>query len=555
MLKKIVLSWALTAALALSMAPALAAEPALGVFDLARYVPFNVNAFISVSTDDAHLDALDGLLGRVSSVARELDVPTVPSTIREAWGIGLEGENAALIESALAWSGDAFAIASDTTDSGVSQSAVIVPLVDRAAAERDLLGPNADAVRLDPVGRFDIYYIEQQNRYLMFASDLLYITSGLSIAEVQVLAGEDYPRLSGVTGYIEGVSALPEERYNVGLYLDARRLIETEATLNNVTGSAQAKAVLDGALAIGATVLDESTLTLDAVLVPAERAPRPLALNPDFARYIPGEMGATIHGADLAALINNLLDAARTDSGDDPRAVLDSLFQMIGIEFSSLFSWTKGDYALYARVDLRPALSGFFATPPDLRDLPNALDVGIVVEAVNPAEAQGFADLVAELLRASSGNVDNFRVRAETINGVVVTVASISVPLDDIGTATFDFGFGASDEVFAFGTLDAVRAIFNDGPGLPLQLAYIDSSRYHLPDATTRWVLDGATAVNAGALVYMASLEGLPSEVMSAGRFQMLIDRLTRFLRHAHISTAVNREGHTILRATITLGE
>ena len=151
--------------------------------------------------------------------------------------MGLNNGNTAQIESALAWSGDAFAIATDTTDSGMSQSAVIVPLVDRAAAERDLLGANPDAVRLDPSGRFAIYYIEEQDRYLMFASDLLYITSGLSIAEVQVLAGEDYPRLRGVSEYIESVSALPEERYNVGLYLDARRLIETEAALNNAATS------------------------------------------------------------------------------------------------------------------------------------------------------------------------------------------------------------------------------------------------------------------------------------------------------------------------------
>jgi hypothetical protein len=555
MLKKLVLLWALAAALVTSIGPALAAEPALGVFDLARYVPFNVSAFISVSTDDTHLAALDGLLGRVNAVTRDLGLPSVPSNIRDALGIGLNNGNTAQIESALAWSGDAFAIATDTTDSGMSQSAVIVPLVNRAAAERDILGANPDAVRLDPSGRFAIYYIEEQDRYLMFASDLLYITSGLSIAEVQVLAGEDYPRLSGVTGYVESVSALPEERYNIGLYLDARRLIETEAALNNAAGSAQVKAVLDGALAIGATVLNTDTLTLDAVLVPAEPASPPLTLNPDFARYISGEMGATIHGADLAALINNLLDAARTDPGTDPRVVLNSLFQMMGIEFSSLFSWTKGDYALYARADLRVALPGFFANPPDLRDLPDALDFGVVIEAVNPDEARAFADSLAEVLRSSADTADNLLVREETINGVAVTIVSLATVMDEVGTVTFEFGLGVSGDVFAFGTLDAVRAIFSGGPGLPLQLAYIDSGRYHLPDATTLWVLDGATAVNAGALVYMANLSGLPSDVMTAAQFQTLIDRLTRFVRHATISTAVNDDGYTVLRATITLGE
>jgi hypothetical protein len=555
MLKKLVLFWMLAAALAISLAPALAAEPALGVFDLARYVPFNVNAFISVSTDDAHLATLDGLLGRVNAVTRDLGLPPAPSNIREALSVAIDIGNSAQIESALAWSGDAFAIAVADNQRGAAQYVVVVPLVDRAAAERDILGASPEMEQLSSTGRFDAYYIPLTDRYFLFASDLLIITNGLAPAEVEILSLEEYPRLSGVSEYVEAVRALPEESYNIGMYLDARRLIETEAALNSAASSGQAKAALDGALAIGATVLDGETLTLDAALVPAEPAMQPLALNPEFARFIPGGMGASIHGADLAALINNLLDAARTDPGTDPRAVLNGVFQMMGLEFSSLFSWTKGDYALYARADLRVALPGFFANPPDLRDLPDAFDFGVVIEAVNPDEAQAFADSLAELMRSTAETADNLRVREETINGVAVTVASIDTALDSGGAMTFEFGVGVSNEVFAFGTLDAVRAIFDGGPGLPLQIAYIDSARYWLPDATTRWVFDGGTIVNAGAMAYLFSLNNFPSEVMPGLVFQTVIDRLTRFVRHATISTAVNDDGTTLLRATITLGE
>lgn len=555
MFKRLVLLLALAAALAISLAPVRAAEPALGVFDLARYVPFNVSAFISISTDDAHLAALDGLMAKVNTVSRDLGLSTRETNIMEVFGLSLNNGNSAPIESALAWSGDAFAIAVNDSESGETQYVVAVPLVDRGAAERDIIGANPNAGTSSRSGRFDVYRIESQNRFLLFSSDLLLIADGLEPAEVEVLSMEEYPRLSGVTEYIEAVSALPEERYNIGLYLDARRLIETEASLNDTAGSAQVKAALDGSLAIGATVLNGDTLTLDAALVPDEPSAPPLALNPDFARYIPGGMGATVHGADLAALINNLLDAARTDPGTDPRAVLNSAFQMMGLEFSSLFSWTKGDYALYARADLSPAIPGLFATPPDLRDLPDTLDFGVVIEAVNPDEARAFADSLAELLRSTAETADNLRVRDETINGVAVTVASIDSAVGNGGMVTFEFGVGASNEVFAFGTLDAVRAIFDGGPGLPLQMAYIDSSRYWLPESTTRWVLDGATAVNAGALAYLASLNGIPADAMTVVEFQLVIHRLTRFVRHAHISTVVNDDGYTVLRATITLGE
>lgn len=553
MLKKLVLFLALASMLVIGLTPALAAEPALGVFDLARYVPFNVSAFISVSTDDAHLAALDGLRERADMLVRDLRMSAdPPMDITRTLDALLDESTVAMLERALAWSGDTFAFASDTTGSGVSQSALIVPLVDRAAAERDVLGAEPDAVRLDPAGRFDIYHVERQDRYLMFASDLLYMTSGMSIAEVHVLAGEDYPRLSGMTEYIEAVSALPEERYNIGLYLDARRLIETEAALNNAAGSAQAKAVLDGALAIGATILNSDTLTLDAAFVPDEPAMPPLALNPDFAVHIPSAMGASIHGADLAALINNLLVAARTESADDPREVLNGVLGMMGLELDRQLRWLKGDYALYARADLSPALRGLLASPADFSGLPQAFEFGVVIEAVNPDEAQAFAAAIAEMLRISARNADNLRLRDETINGVPVTVASVDAAIDGGGTVTFDLGIGVSDEVFAFGTLNSVRAVFDGSPGLPFQTTYSDSATYWLPDSTMRWVLDGATAVNA---VAYAALPTVVGPMPTSFQVERIINRLTRFVRYATISAAVSDDGYTLLRATITLGE
>ena len=92
------------------------------------------------------------------------------------------------------------------------------------------------------------------------------------------------------------------------------------------------------------------------------------------------------------------------------------------------------------------------------------------------------------------------------------------------------------------------------GPGHPPGFAAL-SGALEGEFPTTRWVLDGTTAVNAGALIYLASVDGPPSSVATAAQFQTFIDRLTRFLRFAHISTAVNDDGNTILRATITLGE
>jgi hypothetical protein len=551
MLKKFVLFLVLASTLSIGLIPALAAEPALGVFDLARFVPFNVSAFISVSTEDSHIAALDDLRVRTDTLIRDVRLSVDPMDVTGMIDQLLDDSAVKSLEAALAWSGDAFAFASDTTDSGVSQSALIVPLVDRAAAERDILSANPTAARLDPAGRFDIYYVEQQNRYLMIASDLLYITNGLGMTEVQVLAGEDYPRLSGVTEYIEAVSALPEDRYNIGMYLDARRLIETEAALNNATGSTQVKAVLDGTLAVGATILNGDTLTLDAAFVPDEPALPPLSINPEFASHIPSTMGASIHGADLAALINNLLAVASTGSEDDPREVLSGVLGMMGLELDNQLRWLKGDYALYASADLGPALRGLLASPADYSGLPQAFQFGVVIEAVSDEEAQAFTAAIVEMLQISARNADNLRVRDETINGVPVTVASIDAALNG-GIVTFDLGIGVSDDVFAFGSLEAVRAVFDGSPGLPFQTAYIDSSRYFLPDATMVWVLDGATAVNVAAF---AALPNVVGTMPTSFQVDRLTNRLARFLRYATISAAVTDEGYTVLRATITIGE
>jgi hypothetical protein len=262
-------------------------------------------------------------------------------------------------------------------------------------------------------------------------------------------------------------------------------------------------------------------------------------------------MGASIHGADLASLINNLLAVARTDSEDDPRDVLDGVLGMMGLKLDNQLRWLKGDYALYASADLRPALRGLLASPADFSGLPQAFEFGLVIEAVNLEEAQAFTAAIADMLRISARNADNLHVRDETINGVPVTVASVDAAVDG-GIVTFDLGLGVSDDVFAFGTLDAVRAVFDDSPGLPFQMAYSDSATYWLPESTMRWVLDGATASNVIAFAGLTSVVG---PMPTSFQVERIINRLTRFVRHATISAAVNDDGYTILRATITLGE
>jgi hypothetical protein len=541
----------LTAAAALAFG-ATAADPAGGVFALARYVPFNADAYVAVALDDSHLTALDGLIGRIDRLAGDLGFPAaVPPTVRELLaGIFSDGDQND-VDTKLAWAGEAIAMATSERDaSGATQSLLIVPLDDRAAAEADAVADQPRAVFDGVVGRFTLYRLSG-SQYMLIADDVLILANGVVRAGAVMLAEENYPRLSDVTQYATAVSTLPTDGYTLGLYLNARRLIEGEATF----GTEQAKAALEASVAAGGKLLDGETLTLDAAVVPDVPFEPPLTINPDFAHFVPGTLGASIHGADLAAIVNTAIDVADVSSEQDVRGVVSSTFQMLGLDFDGFFRWAKGDFALFASLDMTPPL---FAEPRDLSAVPQGIEAGIVVEAVDPQQAQDFARGLIAVLRVSVAQVETLRLREEDVNGTAVSVIEVDTTTPSGSTATFELGIAATDAVFVFGTIGAVRDVLSGAPGLPQQLAYIDSARHWLPDANTRWVMSGDTFANVAAFWALLTIPTGPGDAATlptAAQVDTIIDRLSRFIDHAAINTAVTDEGSLLIRATIGLGE
>lgn len=536
--------------LAFGALPASAVEPSDGVFGTARYVPSNAKGFLALRTDDAFLLSLEDVLVRAQALLRDLGMPDSETmNIRQVLAAALGAPSVGDIEAVLAWSGDTITVAFDRrSGQSTSEMMFVIPLVDRAAAEQYVTGNFGSNISLlGTFGRFTVYESVSQQNFLLFADDLMMNLANVTTDQMSVIAAGNYPLLSDEPAFTGAVSALPSEQYSVGLWASGEAFAGTDA----------APILSEMTLAAGATQLDGSTYAIDIAAIPLTPMLPPLAINPDFAAHIPETMGATIHGADLAALVNTALNLAERSTGEPHRATLNSGFALVGLDFSEFLSWIKGDFALVGRLDARSILPSLLGTPANFRGLPGAFDVAVLIEAVNPARAQAFAATLAAILRsAAAQGEEGLAVSDETINGVALTVVTAESALPNNVTLSLEFALGASDQVFALGTASAVRAVFSGGASVMQSEVYSGAAGSWLPDPTTVWTLDGLTAANLGAFAYLTLMPVTADQPLpKAEQVAAVMNRFAAFVRYATLSTSVNDAGAMLLRATMTLGE
>lgn len=536
--------------LALGAVPAQAVDPAGGVFGTARYVPSNAKGFMALRTDDDFLATLETALNRIQvAVADIAATRTETLTIREILAGVLGAPSVEDITTVLAWSGDTITVAFDRQPGQAAPALMfVIPLADRLTAESYVVGNFGTAVALyGTIGRYTIYESTTQQNFLLFADDVMLNLTNVTAAQMEVIAAENYPLLSDEAGFVEAVSALPAESYSVGIWADGAAFAET-----------QLSPTLDGTyIAAGATLLPDETYTIDVSVVPAAPILPPLTINPDFARFIPDTMGAVVHGADLAALVNTVLTTSEAQTGEPLRGQFTAAFAMVGLDFNEFFSWIKGDFALAGRLDARSALPSLLGTPPNFRGLPDTFDVALLIEAVNAERAHAFSSALAALFRQlSAQGAEGMAVSEESVNSVPITVLTVESALAPGLTLSIELAFGASDDVFVFGTGRAVRSVFNGSPNVTDSATYTAAGQSWLGDPFSVWSLDGLTAANLGMLAYLTLLPTTAdTPVPKEEQIRATINRVASLIRYATLSTSVSDVGAVLLRATITLGE
>lgn len=369
---------------------------------------------------------------------------------------------------------------------------------------------------------------------------------------------------------------LPADGYNIFFYSDIFNLID-QISVNDPELEAIRATMDEGeaiALAVGATIIDGRTLTLDLSMVPLfpdlfmalpnyfEQTP----VDPDFAAYLPDYTQLLIHASDLAsgfdaffagldAGVVSLLRQTRVLSPlDDPfedfnpfainfgglsKTAVNALFAgFTGLNLErDVVSWMTGDYTLAA--SLIPVDSA----------LTFSFDIAMLAEV---GDADAAEAVIAGLRRADrlygwGGATDE----ADTLSypNLIASLLSpaLGFPRDAINTDDLNLMIATNGERFAVGSAPSVRfALAPDGDSLMDNATFQYASSLFLPDATSVWYVNGGALAEAAGL--LAVVADQPSDVEELQFVLAQIESMT-------ISTSAGADGAAIARLTLTLPE
>lgn len=563
---------------------------------MAQYFPSGTELFVSLRVDDAFADQIDDLARRITGALAAYDVPTL--SMRDAFAMGGFDLNAVL-----SWLGDYAAIGVTSLQSammGDASTAYIVAQVTDANAARQFFlnfGLTGDGNQLSGVG-VSVNFIDGA---VILSSG----TNGIQLSGGSTLADDpDFQRV---------IDALPADGYNALVYAAESAQLSLAAGLR----SAGVEQIFGESndLAIGLTVLDDNTYTIDSAQLPAEGAAfASTPVDPAFTRYIPADANLFVQAHDLSSLIAHGIDLVgevATISGDiglspengmpSPtpvplsvtqaamRAQIVSMLSTVGIDLDrDILSWMKGDYALFGRADVRGIAASAIQSQPVGRILSSGYDVGFLIEATEPEKAQALVGRLDALLQqAAAANPLELSVGKETINGTNVTTVNVyailsTYPQED--KAAFSFLLGANDDLFFFGTRGAITEILTGGDTIADTAAYAAAQPYLLPDPSTIWYTDGEGFIisvvanpisSVGVLALMGPSVGniftniigaldqfatptptpspTPSPTPDVDKLLSPLDYAIAHIQHSTISASTSADGVQLIRITLTL--
>jgi hypothetical protein len=454
----------------------------------AAYFPEETNFFLVTRTDEAFIEELETIL---SSVRTRLPAEIPMRGIRESLREGFAASPISY-DAFMSWIGDWAAFGGTEIDQragGNSDGYLVIDLEDQAALEA-YLTENAAELELTIDGND---YVSRSTRFT-FGDGIVYLS------DVDYTLPEFTSSLLDNQTFQDSVGMLAADRYNIVLYIDLAAASEmTDATQLEALG--MSGDVLGG-LAVGMTILDGRTLTIDIAQTGVEGAAE--AVDSSFVRFIPSQTSAFIHATDFTAAFNTGADAmrnaARMQGSPDPMEQIRSALQAVGIDLDKdILSWTNGDYALLMRADISGALAGMESA---MSDPMQFIDFGIVFEATDAAKAQTFVTRLNTILNMSARQNEEVSITTETLMGMEVTVVSAVVQR---GMPRLDIIIGANDDIFFVANRRAAEAMLSGREPITGNVTYQQASKYFLPNPSSVWYADG-NGVATTAIIPLALL-------------------------------------------------
>lgn len=508
-------------------ATAMAAPPAdLNV--LAAYYPDKTPVFISFRTDDAFIGTLDALLQRVNAAVPDANIPPLVAALDEAIADSDLFEGGDFQSVVRSWLGDVASVGVLSLDTAFDEDRsnddnvpflFAAQITDRAAAETFwdttlLNNPNNNEYERSTEGDYTVYVPQTSSRaegVVAVGDDVVFVSN---LREALPLGGMG--GLAASETFTSTLALLPEPDYNLTGYFNlggALRKIFTMPEFRSQPGMDMFQSLFDElpAQALGATILDDRSLTLDIAQPYGAIMERMSAMgfdvtlagpvDPAFAERIPNGTPLVIHSTGIANAYRQLIQSMNVQmdmlEGDEAEQMREELERGLsqlrvavraatGLDLDEqLIPALDGDYALY--LGLNAGLADAQSMMDIMRQLP--VEFGIVLEVSDPAVIDGLVNGLVETVKAIPEEQGvTISIAEDTIGGNTVQVVTIEV--EDL-PFPIELVIGGDGEVFFLGTPAAARASLNPDGGLLADPQYREASTYMLS--------------NSSAVLYMAS--------------------------------------------------
>lgn len=487
-MKKLIL---LLFVLLVGVLPAAAIDMGSGPQAAAAYFPADTKLFFSMRTDEAFLDELEML---VSSVRTQLPAEVPMMGLRETLRQGMATAPVDF-DTLMTWLGDWAAFGANEFDSegGNTQGYLVVALEDQAALEA-YLSENSEMFTTGTDAAGNTTYTAGDT--LMVLGDGVLYSSSASYEMPEFPVADT---LLDSEAYQNSVGALIADQYNAVVYVDLAAAAASANTAEIDELGFDASTL--GSAAVGFTILDGDTLTIDTAQTDVTDEAAPVDMN--FAQFIPANASAVIHATNFTGLFAQLeaLVQATNTNPEDPMEQIRQGLQMFSIDLDEdILSWTTGDYALFMRSDIMGVVTAM-ESPGQPMDPMQYLDFGLVFEATDAAKAQELASKLNTTIMMAVGQNPEVTVSTEDLRGTEVTV--ISAPVQP--GVVVDLVIGANDNIFFIANRAAADTILSGDGTLASNPTYQEASSYFLPNPSSVWFAD-ANGLAAVTVVPLALL-------------------------------------------------
>lgn len=541
----------------------------------ADQMPAETVFYASLRTDQAYIDALNSVLGRFGPVLDNLNqsgagVP--PSQMLDLNALlDLAFQQSAGVtfsQGVRPWLGDNAAIGVFGENS--SQFLLAAQVTDGAAALDFFRNTAGSEVTESTQGDFTV---------LSDATGATIATNGGELYAAMnqnaiPFNGALQNNLASQSNFQNAVSSLPAGQYNAVFYSDLGSVAQDLSGAfmqgfsqgfggsmgNNGQGNVNPAQQVPDSLpfAVGATILNNSTLTLDVASPLMDDATSQAVgnalstpISTDFARFIPSEAGLVIHASNLQATYNQVVQAAQQQSGADVQSQLEQVRQLsqqfLGVPFEDLLGLLSGDYALFAGAPEGAVMNTMQGNAPQF-------SAGLVLETTDAATAEQVLSSVQTFASSMAGNQQNVTVESGQVAGAQALIINATV---NQGGMSFplELVFAVNQDVVVFANRSAAETVLQGQGGLNNSQNYQTASADFLPNATSVWYVGQnglrslGEAIAAGANVTGQS-QAVPGQPME------LVNQIVPAFNNLTISTASAENGNAVLtRLTIALSD